>query len=508
MHVTHKHSGLAIIGSTVGQPSFFTYFGLAPQGEPGYAHTTNIIGALNGVNSAGAIIGCGTSAYTSDKYGRKRTMQLGCVILVVGGALCAGSVSIGMFIVGRIIAGIGSGILACVVPQYQAEVSTPETRGAMVCVTGIMYAFGYSAAGWLGYGCYYYPQMSSGASFAWRFPLAFQCVCPLVVLACSKFIPFSPRWLLSQGRRQEALDIVKRLHARPEDPEHITAREEFFLIEKQYEADKKLIKRPFEIFRTAPNRRRALVAFLVMWGDQFLGIFVLTNYGVLIYSSLGLTGSIPLLLNACWTSFTIVGNTFTALFLDRFGRRTFLLVGATGCTVSLIFLAAMTAQFLNTDNIAGLRAAVFFIFFYIVWWSFCMDATQYVYVAEVFPNHLRSQGIALGLSAFYLASEVTLVGAPVALASIGWKFYLVLIVPSNVYIMLIYFLFPETKGRSLEEIGSLFGDTHVASHWYGLSEQEKEKLAQEAVQDTTSQGLEKFSSIDAAPKAQYFEKSV
>ena len=69
----------------------------------------------------------------------------------------------------------------------------------------------------------------------------------------------------------------------------------------------------------------------------------------------------------------------------------------------------------------------------------------------------------------------------------AYRFYLVLICPSAVYITLMYFLFPETKGRTLEEIGSLFGDdAHVASHWYGISEEEKEKIAQNALQLTKS----------------------
>lgn len=70
---------------------------------------------------------------------------------------------------------------------------------------------------------------------------------------------------------------------------------------------------------------------------------------------------------------------------------------------------------------ADQQCLVFFIWFYIVWWCFFMDATQYVYVSEIWPNHLRSQGTALGVSFFYLASEVALVAAPVALNDIGWK---------------------------------------------------------------------------------------
>ncbi|KAK3613606.1 hypothetical protein LTR56_025727 [Elasticomyces elasticus] len=478
--------GLAVIGSTVGQPSFYTYFNLATADEPGYAHTSNMIGALNGVNSAGAILGCLTSAWFADAYGRKRTIQLGCFILVIGGALCSGSISIGMFLAGRVIAGLGAGILAVCVPMYQGEISTAETRGAMMCVTGIMYAFGYSLAGWMGYACFFFPVDSPSATFAWRFPLALQCAPPLIVLAGSKFIPFSPRWLLGQDRREEAFVIVQRLHATPDDPEHNAAKQEFYLMEKQFELDKTLQPRFLEIFRTKANRRRSLVASILMFGDQFLGIFVMTNYGVLIYASLGLSGSTPLLLNACWTTFTIIGNTWTAFYVDKFGRRTFMLIGACGCVTAVTFLCALTASFLGTTNQAGLNAAVFFIWFYIFWWCFFVDATQYVYVSEIWPNRLRSQGTALGLSMFYLASEVTLVAAPPALNAIGWKFYLVLICPSVVYVGLIYFLFPETKGRTLEEIGTLFGDEHVASHWYGISDVEKEEIMQNALKMTKS----------------------
>lgn len=477
--------GLAIIGSTVGQPNFYTYFNLATAGEPGYDYTTGIIGALNGVNSAGCIAGCLLQGWTSDYYGRKRTMQLGSVILIIGGALCSGAVHIAMFLVGRFVAGVGAGVLSCVVPIYQSEVSTAETRGAMVAVTGITYALGYSLAGWLGYGCFYMKATDPSASFAWRFPLAFQIVFPIIVLAGSKMIPYSPRWLLQQGRRQEALEVVERLHKTPEDVNNVKARQEFYLIEKQYEHDKSMVLRRFELFRTPANRRRALIGFLLMFGDQFLGIYVMTNYGVLIYASLGMSGSIPLLLNACWTSFTLIGNTWTAFYVDRFGRRTFMLIGSIGCMVSVIFLCAMTAEFLGTTNTAGLRAGIFFLFFYIFWWCFFIDATQYIYVAEIFPNHLRPQGVAFGLSAFYLASEVTLVAAPVALNKIGWRFYLVLIIPSFFYILAIYFLFPETKGRTLEEIGALFGDdANVASRWYDISTEERERIAQEALRET------------------------
>lgn len=124
--------GMAIIGSTIGQPSFYKALDLAPQGEPGYGRTAEYIGAFNGVNCAGSAIGAAICSWSADKFGRKRTIQYAATILCIGAAICAGAVNNGMFMAGRIINGFGIGALVTVIPIYQAEVSTPESRGFMV----------------------------------------------------------------------------------------------------------------------------------------------------------------------------------------------------------------------------------------------------------------------------------------------------------------------------------------------------------------------------------------
>ena len=103
--------GLAILGSTVGQASFYTSMKLAPPGEPGYDRTATLIGAFNGVSSAGACFGAIYNSWSADALSRKHTIQIGAVILSIGAALCAGSVNAGMFLFARLFAGFGIGIL-------------------------------------------------------------------------------------------------------------------------------------------------------------------------------------------------------------------------------------------------------------------------------------------------------------------------------------------------------------------------------------------------------------
>jgi MFS family permease len=148
----------------------------------------------------------------------------------------------------------------------------------MVCVTGIMYAVGYALAGWLGFACFHMKATDSAVQFSWRFPLAFQVVFPIILLCGSSLIPYSPRWLLSKGRRQQAFEIVKRLYRTPDDPEDVTARREFWLMEKQYEMDASLSRGKWDLFSTPANRKRSLMAFVLMWGNQFLGIFGVSFY--------------------------------------------------------------------------------------------------------------------------------------------------------------------------------------------------------------------------------------
>lgn len=178
---------------------------------------------------------------------------------------------------------------------------------------------------------------------------------------------------------------------------------------------------------------------------MFTGVLIIANYATIIFIDLGFSGFMPLLLLALWITCSFPGNVFTALYVDRFGqyhppssppthtkpnishppgRRKFMLTGAIGLTISLFFECLLQALYTGTTNTAGQKAAIFFIFFFIVFWSSCFDATQYLYMAEIFPTDIRGQGTAVGMFNQFAAQVVIVVAGPIALNDIGWKFFL------------------------------------------------------------------------------------
>ncbi|KAF9892087.1 hypothetical protein FE257_002493 [Aspergillus nanangensis] len=451
---------LAVLGGIIGQPSFYTSLNLAPEGEPGYDRTAQLLGAFNGIQSAGACVGTVYNSWSANALSRKRTIQIGAVVTIVAAALCGASVNVGMFIFARFVSGLGLGILGTCIPIYQSEIAPPELRGLMVSMHGVMFGVGYTLSAWLNFGLFFLTQNGSTSSFPWRFPMVFQCVPALLMLVGSPWLPFSPRWLMSKGRYEEAKDVLKRLHTKKGGNGDDVAMREFQQIKEQLEVDRQVQESAprWQLIRTAPNRKRALIAGSMMWFNMFTGVLILSNYGLVLFKNLGLDGWWPLFLLGIWVTVSIPANIITALIVDKVGRRPILLVGASGILVSLICECALQAKYSNSTNRSGQIAACFFIYLFIAFWGVCIDATQYLYMSEIFPTRIRPQGAGFAMWNQQAATIVVLVAGPIALERIGWKFFLVLIIPTAIYIPVIYFFFPETKQRSLEDISAQFGE--------------------------------------------------
>ncbi|EJU04808.1 general substrate transporter [Dacryopinax primogenitus] len=439
----------SVTSNTLGQPGFLHYFGLDT--DPGYANS--IEGAINGLFSAGGTFGALLVGWMNDAHGRKKTMNLAAVICIVGSALQAGSVGVTMFLVARFVTGWGIGMMVVLIPIFQAEVSPPTSRGLLV-----------GQHGWVGVGTFY----SSNLSFQWRFPIAVSCLWPAALLLFSPGVPESPRWLLLKGRQAEAWAIISRLHSRPNDPDQSYAQAEFRQMSQQVLLDQAAWERgggPWQVVTKPSYRKRMWMGFFTQYAAQTTGAMVVYNYIVLLYEDLGYTGATVLMLGAGYVTVAAAANFLASFIMDYLGRCSILsseVIGLSGCMLSLACESAMTAQYAGTSNKAGNAWGVVFIFIFIFFYAGGIDATSYVYCSEIFPTHIRSQGMAFSMLGTFLSTVAYLDAAPTALARIGWWYYVFFICMTAVNIGVMWWVFPETKGLSLEEINGTFGDEVVS----------------------------------------------
>lgn len=185
---------------------------------------------------------------------------------------------------------------------------------------------------------------------------------------------------------------------------------------------------------------------------------MLLDYAPLIFSTLGLDAHGQLLILALLVTIGIVENALGMLLVDRFPRPKYMAVGMLGCVAAFAAEAGLVAQYAGSDNGNALRAGIAMMFVFGVFYSFGIDGPQFCYLTEIFPSHLRAKGVSLGVATFSLTNIIWLQAAPTAFANIGWRFYLCLVIPSFFLALVMWFFYPDTRGKPLEEIAAIFGD--------------------------------------------------
>ncbi|KAH7305299.1 MFS transporter [Stachybotrys elegans] len=471
----------SIIATTLGQPSFLTYFELDTN-----PNAVDLFGAINGLFQVGGLVGALSSSVLADWLGRRKAMLIESLFAVVGGALQAGSVHIGMYILARFITGIGVGALVTLVPLYQSEIAPPRIRGLLVGMHGVLIGTGYAVAGWIGVGFYFV----NAAGAQWRLSLAIQCLPPLLLAAGILFLPESPRWLIIKNEEDLAFDSFKSIRAESNDAmlhDEPALRAEFDILSQQIKQELANSIGFSDLLKQKSMRKRCLIGFLTMFAAQATATITINNYGPSLYSALGFSTVPQLVMAACWVSIAPFGNYFNAYFVDAFGRVRMLNAGLAGCLLALVGECITVDIFDRTGSRGAASGAVFFLFLHVTVFTFLIDATTYIYAAEIFPTPLRAKGMAVSVSGLFIATIIFLEAAPTAFANIGWRFYLLFISLTAVNMVLVYIFFPETRKRSLEDIDELFGGSIELSVGVEVaSSQNDEKTSPKAI-DTDSQ---------------------
>ena len=444
----------------IASPNFLRYFNTS-KGTP-------IIGAINSTFSGGAVFGSLMGGLTMDRFGRKMTILIGSLICLVGGILQAAAQNLAMILVGRIIAGWAVGLLSMSVPVYQSECAHPKVRGLIVGLTQQMIGVGFIVSTWVGYGSAHMRDDDPSAKlgqFQWRFPLAFQCV-PALMLACGiMFFPESPRHLMETDREEEAMRVLRKLHADGTNDEWI--RHEFDEIKTTIAAEKAITAPGWRPMFTVPQwRTRLMHGVAVQVFTQFTGINVIGYYQTQMYHALGIEGHRALLVAGIYNCMGPLANLFFIIFLiDRVGRRRPLIWGTVAIAIALVCEAAVNSQIKPDDPGSGRThglsiAGVFFLFCVTVIFSLSWGPISWVYMSEVMPMQIRARGnaFATGIGNWLVSTFWSQV-SPVALEELSWKFYFLFVAfDICVTIPVVYFFFKETKQLSLEEIDGLFGE--------------------------------------------------
>jgi sugar porter (SP) family MFS transporter len=391
--------------------------------QEGWAVSVVLIGCMFGAGLAGPI---------SDRIGRRRFMLISAVLFFVSAVGCAVPRTITEFVIFRFIGGLGIGSAAVLSPLYISEIAPARIRGALVSVNQMAIVTGILLA-------YFVNWVFAGFGPSnWRWMYAMGAIPSVLFFLLLLRVPESPRWLVKNGREDEAGAVLARVDTAE------AAAKEIRDIKDTLTLGEGSIR---ELFRPA-LRRPLLIAIVLAVFQQVTGINAILYYAPRIFEGAGFArmsaigqSTIVGLVNMLFTVVAIV-------LADRVGRRPLLLIATGGMGVSLVLLGA-AFRF----PVLPASALLLIILLYIAFFASAMGPLVWVVMAEIFPIKVRGSAMGLATLVLWLADFAVTLTFPV----ISDKFH-----PSTAFwlyaamcaldLVFIWFFLPETKGKSLEEI--------------------------------------------------------
>ncbi|KAK2786767.1 hypothetical protein FQN52_007653 [Onygenales sp. PD_12] len=437
-----------IIASSIAQDDFVGRFG----GQLDDATTGGIVSSFTG----GAIVGSIGVSYLSDAYGRRVTIFVGGVLAAFGGALQGGAVTIAMLVAGRFIAGLAIGLMSATVPVYCSEVAPPQIRGLLAGMQQWMIGCGFVVAQWVGYGCSQYES-----SFSWRFPLSFQAFPAIFLASGALFLPETPRWLIEHGKPEAGLKALIRLHSNHKHTNNELVHREYEQIRDTIALEQQETTKSWrEILITRPSwRRRILLASGIQAFTQCSGVNLINYYGPRIYATLGFSTSNALMIIGISGALSQTWNTVCLGLLDNVGRRKLLIPSLLGMGATLCVEATLSRYFDpdTSTNTHALRAAVAMYFVFSFFFT-PLGVISWIYPSEIFPTAIRARGTSVSTFVNWGLNLVFAQCAPIGLSRLGYRFFYCFMAFNWVGAGLVWLVYPETVGRSLEEVEEVFLD--------------------------------------------------
>lgn len=352
--------------------------------------------------------------------------------------------------VARVVTGWGTGCETCTTPIFQAEHCNATNRGKLVSSEVLFVGIGIVIAYFLDYGLSFV-----GGQFSFRFPIAFQLIFVIFTILLLFAIPESPRWLMARGRYEEAIDVLERVRGKKRnDP----------VVKNLYEDIHEAIRLERgdgtfswgRVLRREDNLqglRRIGLGWLVQCFNQIGGINLVVYYITFVLKyNVGLDQNLSSILGGCVEIMFPVGSLIPSLFLDRMGRRKTMMFGS----AALSFCMLMITILLRVGTKKASAAAVAFFFLYNFCFGASMNCCPWVYQAEIAPLALRSRSSAISISSNFMFNFAIVLLSPILTSRIGYATYIIFTVTNAAFVPIVYFFYPETSNKSLEEIDLIF----------------------------------------------------
>ncbi|KAF8477286.1 general substrate transporter [Kalaharituber pfeilii] len=441
---------------------------------------STIQGFVTAIYEIGCLAGAIFTLCAGEILGRRKSIMLGALVMIIGTVIqvCVfrGPGGLAQFVIGRIVTGIGNGMNTSSIPTYQAECSRSKNRGLLICIEGGTIAFGTLISYWLNFGVSY-----TRSDVVWRFPIAFQCLFAIIIIFGMWFLPESPRWLLAKNRDIEGTYVIAALQAEPLDAPG-THLEKRVILDSMAAAGHGTKARFRDLLTNGKTQhfRRMLLGASSQLMQQIGGCnAVIYYFPILFEKSIGESRHQSLIMGGINMIVYSVFATTSWFIVEKAGRRKMFLWGTTGQMLSMFITFACLIP--GTQSAA--KGAGAGLFLYIASFGATWLPLPWLYPAEINPLRTRGKANAVSTITNWLFNFLIVMVTPIMIDRIGWGTYLFFGVVNACFMPIIYFFYPETRRRSLEEIDYIFAKGHEENISYVRAAKELPPLSGEQIEE-------------------------
>ncbi|KAK6951924.1 hypothetical protein Daesc_006449 [Daldinia eschscholtzii] len=418
---------------------------------------------ITSILSAGTFFGALIAGDLADWSGRRTTIIGGCIVFLVGVALQTASAGLGLIVAGRLVAGFGVGAVSAILILYMSEIAPRKVRGALVSGYQFCVTVGLLLASAVDYGTQ--DRTDSGS---YRIPIALQMLWALILAVGLFLLPESPRYFVKKGKLDQAAKVLARLRGHSLDTDYIQDELAEIIANHEYEMSVAPAGGYWSTWmncfrgslsKSSSNLRRTILGTSLQMMQQWTGVNFVFYYGTQFFKQLG-TIQNPFLISLITTLVNVFSTPISFWSMEKVGRRPLLLWGALGMVICQFIVAILGTV---TEADAAVKTMIAFICIYIFFFASTWGPGAWVVIGEIYPLPMRARGVALSTASNWLWNCIIAVITPYMVdadkGNLGPKVFYVWGGLCTLCFIYAYFLIPETKGLTLEQVDRMLEET-------------------------------------------------